>query len=230
MKRRITVFNTALATMMVAVTVSSVADPLPVSDQKTAETNSFDSYVRQLKQLGQEDAQGENVFQSDLFEELKKLDNLSAPKPASLLKKIHGLFSTLKAPIADRQDALNVSENKRILRQLFDERIVPIWTGTDWIDSRLLASNGFSLPDKIQQQLTELNYWEQNFGIHSVPERKTEPFSGRNIGKINGLRLAIIKAGFSVKYDKTFYIWRITGTNAPTTHIQEQKNGKWVEQ
>jgi hypothetical protein len=217
-----TILYTALVAMVMSLTMSLVADTPPVSDQKTAETNSFDIYVHQVKHLNQEDAQGRNDFQSELAVELKKLDKISLQKSTPMLEKTLGLLSKLKAPIVRMQDALVFPENKPVFRQLFDERVVPVWTGTNWIDSHLLASNGFTLSDRIQKQLTELNYWEQNFGIHSVPERKKEPFSGRNIGKINGLRLAIINAGFSVKFDKTFSIWRITGTNAPTIHVQEK--------
>jgi hypothetical protein len=192
-----------------------LADPVPATDLKAAGTNSFDIYILQLKQLALEDAQGENIFQSNRSSELKKNGDPCWNTTERHPKKTQDLLGLLKQPDEHEQSVAVFPVNRQICRELFDERVVPVWTGTNWIDSRLLAFNSFLLPENVQKRLTELNYWEQNFGIHSVPERKNEPLSGRNIGKINGLRLVIIKSGFSVKYDKTFGLWRITGTNAP---------------
>ena len=202
--------------------LSAIAEQPLVANQNTADTNSFDVYIQKLKQLGQQDTQGFNTFQSDRTAELQKFGYSSASTNktfSQLSAKACDLLSALKKPVGDsRESYLQFPENNRLLRQMFDELVVPVWTGKDWADSRPLSFNGFNIPDKIQKRLMELNYWGQNFGVHSVPERAKEPFSGRNTGKIDGLRLAIINDGFLVKYDRTFGIWRITGTNAPATH------------
>jgi len=214
------ILSITLALMIIGGGNSVIAESIPSLEEKRAEPSSFDIYMRQMKQLRNEDSQEKNVFQSNRSAELKKFERTLLQNQTCTLGKKCKLLSSLISSNVYERSAFVLQENKQIYRQLMDEQIIPIWTGTNWIDGVALVFNGFPLPEKIQKQLRELNYWEQCFGIHSVPERKNEPFSGRNIGKINGLRLAIINAGFSIKYDTTFNIWRITDTNTPTAHIQ----------
>jgi hypothetical protein len=218
-----TVLSVVIAILVTASAISCAAEQPSGASQRLALTNSFDVYILRLKQLSQQDAQGLNTFQSDRAGELQKCcssTEATNKTPSMLSAKAHELLSSLKSPVDTSRTVVPLLENKPLCRQLIDEQVVPVWTGTDWIDSRFLAFNGFAPPDKVQKRIMELNYWEQNFGVHSAPERAKEPFSGRNTGKIDGLRLAIINDGFLVKYDRTFGIWRITGTNAPAARAQ----------
>lgn len=221
-----TVRLSATLAVMTTITVSSFSaeQRAVVTGQETTNTNSFDAYIQRLSQLDKEDAKGKNTFQSDRSAELQKIHSPSATANKvtfPLSSKSTELLLALKKPDNTSQESPPFfSGNTRLCQQLIEEQVVPIWTGENWIDSRPLVFNGFTLPDETQRQLASLNYWEQNFGIHFDPERKKIPFSGRNIGKINGLRLTIMNAGFLLKYDKTFGVWRITGTNAPAARPQ----------
>lgn len=213
--------NATVLSMVFSVMMASsvIADPLSNIVLKSSENSSFDGYMHQLKQLRQADSQGKNIFKSNRSVEFKKFVCVFVQSPASSCEKTRNILSTLKRPDTYSQQSLVLHENKQICRQLYDEQIIPVWAETNWVDGCSLIFNGFNPPEKIKNKLIELNYWEQSFGIHSVPERKNEPFSGRDVGKINGIRLTIINAGFFIKFDTTFNIWRITSTNSPVANI-----------
>jgi hypothetical protein len=105
-----------------------------------------------------------------------------------------------------------VQAGKDIRAQLFKENVVPIWTGERWIDSLPFALNGFTLGDEAQERLIRLNSEEQNYGFHSLPERKKAAFAGRENLRTVASRVTLKRLGYAVKYDETFGIWRVNRT------------------
>lgn len=209
------ILSTAFAVGTTAMVLSSVAEQPLVSPMKQADTNNFNVYIQKFHRMKQQDAHGEHTFQSDRTAELQKF----GISTATLSKKASKLLLLLKKPDVNTQNNSSVFlDNKHLYRQLFDEQIIPVWSGTDWLDGRSLILNSFKASDEIQKQLVALNYWEQSFGVCSVPERKKQPFAGSSAGTIIGMRLELVNAGYELKFDKTFNIWRIMGTNTPAAY------------
>lgn len=173
--------------------------------------------------LRNHDKSGKYDMQSDRTKELQKmaLPVMSSDKVVST-GATASLFINLSRP-DEGTSAIHQSQKADLeqRKKLFDMRVIPVWTGTGWIDGLPLVINGFDVPDNVKEDLLKLNYAEQSYGERTVPERAKESqkfFSGRpDVNHINK-RMVIMKQGYEVRYDKTFGIWRITGTNAPTTH------------
>lgn len=128
-------------------------------------------------------------------------------------------LSTIPAPrLSDTvKDAIKTTKNNG--RKYQEEGILPVWTGSEWIDGMPLALNGFSVPEEIRARLLSINFQERAFGAYFWSEserKKRSQFSGFHpADRFLLSRIRLEKMGYSLKFDKTFYVWRITGTNAP---------------
>jgi len=100
---------------------------------------------------------------------------------------------------------------------------LPVWTGEKWADGMPLVLNGFDVPKKkVQEELHRLNQLERMCGNYLYSETEIKEMNGQffismypPLAKLPTVRFWIETAGYELKFDKTFYIWRIAGTNAP---------------
>ncbi len=124
---------------------------------------------------------------------------------------VRGLFPS---PKQDRRQIIDI----RLL--LAREKIIPVWNGNAWVNGWPLISSGHELPQELADMLVNMNYTEQNLGFSSMPteERCKMTVSGEYWFKMGQARAKLLRAGYPTAFDKTFGIWRITGTNAPATH------------
>ena len=183
-------------------------------------SNSTERCCQELAWLRKHDKSGRYDMQSDREKELQRfeLPVTSSDKVVST-GEMESLFMRLSRP-SEGNSVLShgrVSDSE-IRQKLFDMRVIPVWTGTEWADGLPLVINGFKIPDGMKVDLLKLNFAEQSYGSRTVPERAKESqnyFSGRPDVNHIAKRLVIMKQGYEVKYDRTFGIWRITGTNAP---------------
>lgn len=170
--------------------------------------------------LRKHDKSGSYDMQSDRVKELQRfeLPVMSSDKVVST-GKTESLFIRLSRPNeGDSALSHDRTSDSEIRQKLFDMRVIPVWTGTVWVDGLPLMINGFEISDSVKEDLLKLNFAEQSYGERTVPERAKESqnyFSGRPDVNHIAKRLVIMKQGCEIKYDKTFGIWRITGTNAP---------------
>jgi hypothetical protein len=94
------------------------------------------------------------------------------------------------------------------------EQISPAWIDNAWVDATRLASNGFDCSNQLQV-LSILN-------CCAIRKRITDTAWGdalsHDFNERMKCRMKLFYAGYETKFDKTFGIWRITGTNAPAIH------------
>jgi len=178
------------------------------------------SLLNSISHIRRQDNDGLNVYQSERDVEIKKfnLDSLSNDKTGVALSSTTSnlLLSLPLLPASPTAIQENQStENADVRRQLAKEHVIPLWIDNKWTDGAPLAVNGFSISPTIVSKLAELNYLEHLVGTHVAPERKHQASLGGARPKILSLRYSINQAGYRVEFDKTFGIWRITGTNAP---------------
>jgi len=101
---------------------------------------------------------------------------------------------------------------------------LPVWTGEKWMDGMSLAVNGFDVPKKILPYLRDLNWLERvcgNYFYSKVEESKVEDKEMKTFGgfpptvRLSSKRFALESFGYDLKFDKTFYVWRVVGLNVP---------------
>jgi hypothetical protein len=168
----------------------------------------------------EDDKTGRSEIQSDLQEELKKITNTQSSSNVIVRLLCLTRFSRLGAndirlsPVSSSEQIENNQAAKRIRTELLDESIIPVWTGNEWIDGTSLVFNGINIPEKTKRDVIELNRDELDNGWRLMPIQEREQKMAKH-NFTGDYRTEITMAGYEVKYDKTFGIWRITGTNAP---------------
>ncbi len=195
--------------------LSANDDVLPLSTMK-ANRERFCALAKNVE----DDNTGRREMQSDLQKEVKKI---TATKPASnVVERLARLTQLSKLGARDNRRFPNFAAEqteesqtaRRIRSELLDASIIPVWSGEEWIDGTSLVFDGFEIPSKTKSAVIELNRDEFDNGWRLMPKPERE----RKMSKHNftgDYRTEITMAGYVVKYDKTFDIWRITGTNGP---------------
>lgn len=186
-----------------------------VASKATEDAVNPDPFLQRVKTLQQMDAEGRSEYQSERDSELTKIDAMSEAnkKPVPTAQKMSEHL--LKMPCPEKSSSTTnciPAGDKEIRRKLMLERVVPLWTGTNWIDGTLLVYNGFNVSGKGEELLASLNYFDALSRYFSGPDGD---MLGEYRGKVQILRNHLLSLNYIVKYDKTFGIWRITGTNAP---------------
>jgi hypothetical protein len=177
-----------------------------------------DPFLQRVQIIQQMDAEGLSEYQSERDSELNKMkltpetDRTSTSMPV----KIDEDLSHLSQPqeITTATDGTLLAD-KAIRDKLMLERIIPVWSGTNWINGNNLANNGFVVTKKIEDLLASLNYFDAMSRHFSGPDGD---MLGEYRGKVKIIRNHLLYLDYIVKYDKTFDIWRITGTNTPAAH------------
>lgn len=187
---------------------------LSVSGNKSKDCDK-DPLLQRSAKIRQMDAEGLSEYESERESELKKIITMSGANitPAPTTQKITDYL--LKMPCSEKSCATTndiPAGDKEIRKRLMLERIVPLWTGTNWIDGTVLANNGFNVSRKGEELLASLNYFDAVSRYFSGPNGD---LLGGARSQIQAARMSLLFLNYEVKYDKTFGIWRITGTNAP---------------
>ncbi|MGI6390729.1 MAG: hypothetical protein ACOX7Q_11115 [Kiritimatiellia bacterium] len=187
-----------------------------------ASTNEV-SPVSRLSQLALADRAGTTAYHSDRDTEVVKFlrgtNNVAAAKEKAVDYRKSQLLVAIPIPPSSGSVKDAIKTTKGSGRKYHEEGILPVWTGSEWTDGMPLALNGFSVPEEIRAQLMSINFQERAFGAYFWTEserRKRMQFSGFHpTDRFLLSRTRLENLGYTLKFDKTFYIWRITGTNAP---------------
>ena len=102
--------------------------------------------------------------------------------------------------------------DEKVRRELANMGVIPVWSGKAWIDGSPLAMNGYAVKEQVEQKLVNLNYAAALSRFFSGPDGD---LLGGARSQVHVTRMSLLNLGYELKYDKTFCIWRITGTNAP---------------
>jgi len=102
--------------------------------------------------------------------------------------------------------------------------ILPVWTGNAWADGMPLVLNGFGLeiPVNVQKTLFDINWLERSRGPYFYTDDEIREMMSLALSDDRNLpltRVSLACDGYDLKFDKTFYIWRVTATNAPRTTL-----------
>jgi len=180
--------------------------------------------VSRLSQLALADRAGTTAYHSDRDTEVVKFlhgtNNVAVAKEKAVDYRKSQLLAAIPIPPSSGSVKDAIKTTKGSGRKYHEEGILPVWTGSEWTDGMPLALNGFSVPEEIRAQLMSINFQERAFGAYFWTEserRKRLQFSGFHpTDRFLLSRIRLENLGYTLKFDKTFYIWRITGTNAPT--------------
>lgn len=120
----------------------------------------------------------------------------------------HGIENTVNPTPAQKQA---ISEIREARKKLAEAGAIPVWDGSKWVDGRRLAINNADLPASAVNVLVALNYWEQNYGSLSVPDKmkRIQVVSGEASATISSLKKQLERAGFRVELDKSLGIWKV---------------------
>jgi hypothetical protein len=180
------------------------------------------SVINGVARLTSADKAETTAYYSDREAEIEKnLQDAEKPQVDNEENREHHanriLLASIPLPVASdtMRDIIKSTLNMRFHKT----DILPVWTGKKWVDGMPLALNGFIVPDEISTRLRTINFQERSFGIYFWPDeerRKRSIFSGFHPpDRFLLSRVVLENMGYELKFDKTFYIWRITGTNAP---------------
>jgi hypothetical protein len=176
---------------------------------------SFTAFVEVYRHLAREELWD---YQSDQKYELEKF-GYAAPLPldTATVKSdaIKAFLATLPslAAISNAPVEALITVDKQA-DKITKEQISPAWIDNAWVDATRLASNGFDCSNQLQV-LSILN-------CCAIRKRITDTAWGdalsHDFNERMKCRMKLFYAGYETKFDKTFGIWRITGTNAPAIH------------
>ena len=195
-----------------------VADVQAATNNHVSATSALamQTMVKAFRQQEQQDAAGLSEYESNKETELHNFDRRpqsTADSDTAKLAENLALLSALPTPDvvtnSTERDRIDV---ERTREKLMNTQVIPVWTGTAWIDGMSLACNGFECSPNIKKSLSSLNYWDK---YNRQPSIHGDTTLGKALGTSRLARWSLGEAGYEVKYDKTFGIWRITGTNAP---------------
>jgi len=185
-------------------------------------------YIR-VRQLATADESEVTAYHSDRDTEVEKfLGNTN--KIATVDRELHP-FSRFPPPsdFANMKDAVkaspalisNLSEADKLKLSEIDE--FPIWTGEAWVGGTLFILNGFDVDKWTRMDLLAVNHLERSAGnyFYSKEERTSKDDNFRRTqGWLYERRVELENGGFEVKFDKTFYIWRLVSTNKPVETLR----------
>lgn len=176
-----------------------------------------------LSQLALADKAEATSYYSDRDAEITKFlrgtNKVTAVDENAVGDKKSQALSAIPAPrFSDTvKDAIKATKDHG--KKYQEEGILPVWTGSEWVDGMPLALNGFSVHEEIRARLLSINFQERAFGAYFWAEserKKRSQFSGFHpADRFLLYRIRLENMGYALKFDKTFYVWRITGTNAP---------------
>ena len=175
-----------------------------------------------MSRLAQSDGAGSTSYCSDRHIEIEKFlcaTNRFQDGNAKAKEEAKSVLSSIPVPVAsdNMRDIITATVDKGF--RFHEADILPVWTGEEWVDGMPLVLNGFSVSKEIRDRLLSINCQERSFGVYFWPESKRKElskFSGYHPPNRFFLsRIALENMGYELKFDKTFYIWRVTGTNTP---------------
>ena len=210
-------FIAPFLTFVVAICIADgqVATNNPASATSRKEMQTIGKAFRQQEQ---QDAAGLSEYESNKEDELRKFERgpqSTVDSDATKLAESLALLSALPNPDvfsnATERAQLDI---ERTREQLMNTQVIPVWTGRAWIDGISLACNGFECSRNVKKNLSSLNFWDRYNRQQSIHGDTT---LGKALGTTRLARWSLLESGYEVKFDKTFGIWRITGTNAPAT-------------
>ena len=120
----------------------------------------------------------------------------------------HGIENVVNPTPAQKQAIDEIRETRK---KLAEAGAIPVWDGSKWVDGCRLAINNADLTVSAINVLVTLNYWEQNYGSLSVPEKmqRIQVVSGEASATISALKKQLERAGFRVELDKSLGIWKV---------------------
>lgn len=196
----------------------SKADDQAVTNtaNSAAEDPLWESMMKIHRKLSDDDSYGRCNYQSDQKCELAKfgynepvsLDSASFKSDATkaLLAALPSPESFSNAPLEALRSAGKVQE------AITKEQISPAWINNAWVDATRLAGNGFDCSNQLPV-LSMLN-------CCAIRKRIDDASWGDALShELNArvsCRMKLFYAGYVTQFDKTFGIWRITGTNSPS--------------
>jgi hypothetical protein len=175
----------------------------------------FQNYINVYRRLSLEDFSGSSDYRSNREDELVKIGYTESSSEEIVVGKSakeRALLAALPAWGSMSNGILNTkSDIEKIWTKLAEEHVVPVWLDSAWIDGTRLACNGFNCTNQLQT-LSMLNYFAFCKRIADAAEGDA---LGHEANQRTICRMKLYYAGFETKYDRTFGIWRVTGTNAP---------------
>jgi len=217
--------------MMKSLLVKSVViGMLSVSLADTQESTSASRYAfmqARFKQYEAADRVGTNAYHSDRDVDIAKFLRPSNRELSASEKVIESDKSNFLSAVpipsasASMRDIIKTAPNNIVGGSFDVAGFIPVWTGEKWADGMPLALNGFDVSEKhgAFQQLHRLNWMERTYGNYfcvEVEEKEMKIVLGPSpLVKLYAARFWMEMAGYEIKFDKTFYIWRIVETNAP---------------
>ena len=187
-----------------------------VKDGGQTDDVNFQALLQSFRCIGSQEASGASGYRSDKDSELERFGyktSASNDVPATMTNKATALLDSLPSPEpTSQEEAVRAAAKLESVREkLMNEGIVPLWLNKIWIDGTRLACNGY-VCSNLLPRLVLVNYFE-------ISKRISDAGGGDALGRdatrraMN--RAVLLQAGYETKYDRTFGIWRITGTNAP---------------
>jgi len=198
----------------------------------------FKEFVRGIKRVDIADRAGVTAYHSDRETEvntfLNKTGNAPAPENATREEEKSDFLLALPPLSASGtlRDAVRAIPNTINGRKFDMAGFIPVWTGEKWVDGMPLVLNGFDVPEWALRKLKYINWAERSCGnyCYSEAERK-EMDSKIRLGPpptypLPERRLSLAYEGYDLKFDKTFYIWRITGKTEPRIPVELPNGGQ----
>jgi len=180
------------------------------------------------KYLCAADKSGKTSYSSDRDAEVKKflrgasMEAFNATKNERYREELAFYISALPRLPASASLKEAIKAMPRVIgERIFDVRdFLPVWTGHAWEEGMPLVLNGFTVPDRILWDLHFINWAERSCGSYVYAEGELREFDPEIISDIQSpypllqRRVALARSGYDLKFDKTFYVWRIMATNA----------------
>ena len=169
-----------------------------------------------LSQLALADKSEATAYYSDRDKEITKFlqvtNRVSGTSEKAIGDKTLLTLSAIPTPrLSDTpKDAIKSTTGNG--KKFLEAGILPVWTGSEWVDGMVLALNGFPVPEEIRTRLLNINFQERTFGAYFWPEserKKVSQFSGFHpTDRFLLSRITLEKLGYTLKFDKTF--WHFT--------------------
>ena len=197
--------------------------PEPKKDQGTSSLVASPQAKMRISQMNEDSS---SLYRSDHDSELRRFENAMAatngvsPEEEARIKEY---LRTLPPPAEGwginydddfqrgDQGPWDFKGTQDIWDKLFKERVIPVWTGSRWMDGTLLARNGFGTSEKADRLLFSLNH-EHAFFYYFLHQRGIRDL-GETGGEILSDREDLMELNYVVQYDQSFGIWRITSNN-----------------
>jgi len=180
-----------------------------------------------MKQLAAADESGATAYYSDREADVAKFLGKAnrtptadgEPHPFSQILPPTGFVSMKDAIRAIPAFIGNLNEEDK--RKLSEADDFPVWTGEAWVGGMPFILNGFDVGRSTRINLQRLNNLERSAGVYFYSKEERTPkgnyiqWGFTDLEQLHVRRVELEFYGFDVKFDKTFYVWRLVSTNVP---------------